>query len=117
FLIFVMLAAERRSEMGTARAVGTQRGHLVEMFLFEGVAYDLLAAAVGAVLGLVIAFGMVQVLSSALATTGLHVRYSVRTRSFLLAYAIGVLLTLAVVTASAWRVSRLNVVTAIRNLP
>ena len=45
FLIFVMLAAERRSEMGIARAVGTRRGHLVQMFLFEGAAYDLVAAA------------------------------------------------------------------------
>ena len=51
FLIFVMLAAERRSELGIARAVGTRRGHLVQMFLFEGLAYDLLAAAVGALLG------------------------------------------------------------------
>ena len=48
FLIFVMLAAERRGELGIARAVGTRRGHLVQMFLFEGVAYDLVAAAVGA---------------------------------------------------------------------
>ena len=47
FLIFVMLAAERRSELGIARAVGTRRGHLVQMFLFEGVAYDMVAAAVG----------------------------------------------------------------------
>ena len=38
FLIFVMLAAERRSEMGVARAIGTQRGHLVQTFLFEGAA-------------------------------------------------------------------------------
>ena len=51
FLIFVMLAGERRGELGIARAVGTRRGHLVQMFLFEGVAYDVLAAAVGALLG------------------------------------------------------------------
>ena len=51
FLIFVMLAAERRSELGIARAVGTRRGHLVQMFLFEGVAYDMIAAAVGACSG------------------------------------------------------------------
>ena len=41
FLIFVMLAAERRGELGIARAVGTRRGHLVQMFVFEGLAYDL----------------------------------------------------------------------------
>ena len=57
FLVFVMLAAERRGEMGTARAIGTQRRHLVQMFLFEGAAYDVLAAAVGAVLGLALSVG------------------------------------------------------------
>src|SRR6266511_1837057 len=36
FLIFVMLAAERRGELGIARAIGTRRGHLVQMFTFEG---------------------------------------------------------------------------------
>ena len=53
FLIFVMLAAERKSEMGMARAIGAQRGRLVEMFVFEGTAYDLAAAAVGVALGVV----------------------------------------------------------------
>ena len=55
FLIFVMLAAERRGELGIARAIGTRRGHLVQMFLFEGVAYDLVAAVVGAALGVAVA--------------------------------------------------------------
>ena len=41
FLIFVMLAAARRSEMGMARAVGAKRSHLIQMFVFEGTAYAL----------------------------------------------------------------------------
>src|SRR5262249_4553951 len=60
FLIFVMLAAERRPEMGMARAVGTQRRHLVQMFLYEGAAYDLAAAAVGAALGIGVSLVMVR---------------------------------------------------------
>ena len=36
FLIFVMLASARKSEMGMARAVGAKRRHLVMMFAFEG---------------------------------------------------------------------------------
>ena len=36
FLIFVMLAAERKHELGIARAVGMRRGHLMRMFAFEG---------------------------------------------------------------------------------
>src|SRR5262249_5135300 len=59
FLIFVMLASERRTEMGVARAIGTQRGHLVQTFLFEGATYDLFAAALGAALGVVVSLAMV----------------------------------------------------------
>lgn len=52
FLIFVMMAAERRAEMGIARAVGMQRGHLVQMFVTEGLVYDLARRAAGAGAGL-----------------------------------------------------------------
>ena len=117
FLIFVLLAAERRGEMGIARAVGTQRGHLISMFVFEGVGYDVVAAIVGAGLGVVIAFGMVRVLASALSTQGLDLTFNVQWRSIAISFALGVLLTLLVVTLSAWRVSVLNMSTAIRNLP
>jgi putative ABC transport system permease protein len=117
FLIFVMLAAERRAELGIARAVGTRRGHLVQMFTFEGGAYDVAAAAVGAVVGVAIAFGMVFVLASALGSQGIEIELALRGRSVVVAYALGVLITFAVVAASAWRVSRLNITTAIRNLP
>ncbi len=54
FLIFSLLAASRRSELGIARALGTGRGHLIAMFTFEGVAYALLAALAGVPAGLLI---------------------------------------------------------------
>jgi putative ABC transport system permease protein len=118
FLIFVMLAAERRSELGIARAVGTRRRHLVQLFLYEGLAYDLLAALVGVLLGVAVSYGMVLALASAFsAASDFTIAYSVKPTTFLLGYSIGVLLTLVVVIFSAWRVSRMNIVTAIRNLP
>ncbi len=121
FLIFVMLAAERRGELGIARAVGTRRGHLVEMFTFEGTVYDLFAAAVGAVLGALIAFGMVIVMAKAFgaadADEGFQIEFAVSPRSLVIAFAIGLLLTLLVVAFSAWRVSVMTISTAIRNLP
>ncbi len=118
FLIFVMLAAERRSEMGISRAIGAQRSHLVQMFLFEGLAYDLLAAVVGAAFGVAIAFAMVAAMAKALAGSfPLDVVFAVKLRSLIVSFTLGVLLTLVVVTFSAWRVSVLNIVTAIRNLP
>jgi putative ABC transport system permease protein len=117
FLIFVMLAAERRGELGIARAVGTRRAHLVRMYVFEGLAYDLLASAVGTLLGIAVAYGMVIAMAAALDAFGIDIYYSVSPRSIVLAYALGVLLTLAVVTISAWRVSVLNIANAVRNLP
>jgi putative ABC transport system permease protein len=121
FLIFVMLAAERRGELGITRAVGTRRGHLVQLFVYEGLAYDLAAAAVGALLGAVVAYGMVLVMAkafgSANADAGLQIDYAVSARSLVVAFALGVLLTLVVVAVSAWRVSVMTISAAIRNLP
>ena len=117
FLIFVMLAAERRSELGIARAVGTRRGHLVQMFVFEGAAYDLAAALVGALLGAGVAYAMVAAMDQALGAQDLGIEYAVTPRSLAIAYALGVLLTLVVVAVSAWRVSRMTISSAIRDLP
>ena len=121
FLIFVMLAAERRGELGIARAIGTRRGHLTEMFTFEGVAYDLLAALVGAALGALVALGMVVVMADAFgaadADAGLQIEFAVSARSLVIAFALGLLLTLVIVAVSAWRVSAMTISTAIRNLP
>ena len=118
FLIFVLLAAERRSELGIARAVGTRRGHLVQMFLYEGAAYDLVAALVGAALGVLVAYAMVLGMGGLSASyPGFHLAFAVKPASLVVAYTIGVLLTLGVVAFSAWRVSRMNIVSAIRDLP
>jgi putative ABC transport system permease protein len=117
FLLFVMLAAERRPEMGIARAVGTERLHLIEMFMFEGLLYDVAAAAIGALVGVLVAMGMVSALGLFAEQFGVDLRFTVSSRSLITAYAMGVVLTFIVVTASAGRVSRLNIVTAIRDLP
>jgi putative ABC transport system permease protein len=120
FLVFVMLATERRGELGIQRAIGTRRGHLVQTFTFEGAAYDLVAALVGALLGAAIAFLMVLVMAQAFDTAAgesLNIEFSVTPRSLAIAYSLGVLLTLAVVAVSAWRVSTMTISAAIRNLP
>ncbi|HSK15857.1 MAG TPA: FtsX-like permease family protein [Gaiellaceae bacterium] len=120
FLVFVMLAAERRGELGIARAIGTRRGHLVQAFTFEGAAYDVAAALVGALLGAVLAFLMVVGMAQAFESVGggdLEIQFAVSPRSLAIAYALGVLLTLAVVAFSAWRVSVMTISSAIRNLP
>jgi putative ABC transport system permease protein len=117
FLIFSMLAAERKSEMGMARAVGTQRGHLTQMFVFEGLAYDLGAAAIGAALGVFVGWAMVGVISGLLGSYGFRLTPHVELRSVIVAYCLGMLVTFLTVAVSAARVSRLNIVAAIRDIP
>jgi ABC-type lipoprotein release transport system permease subunit len=117
FLIFVMLAAERKSEMGMTRAVGAQRKHLVQMFVYEGTAYDLGAAAVGVVLGVVTGLLIALTLGSAFASSDLAIRPNVTLTSLAVSYSLGMLVTFATVLFSALRVSRLNIVSAIRDLP
>jgi putative ABC transport system permease protein len=121
FLIFVMLAAERMKEMGMARAVGTRRRHLMQMFVFEGVAYDLVAAAVGALLGAGVGLASVGILVRSFEGVegigSFRMRHHLEPRSLIVAYCLGVLLTFVTVSVSSWRVSRLNIVSAIRDLP
>jgi putative ABC transport system permease protein len=121
FLIFIMLAAERTQEMGVARAVGTRRRHLVQMFVFEGAAYDIVAALVGTLLGAGVGLATVGVMAARMkdiADIGFfQLHHRIEPRSMIVACCLGLLMTFVTVTISAWRVSRLNIVTAIRDLP
>lgn len=118
FLIFVMLAAERKPEMGMARAVGAKRRQLVESFLAEGMGYDLGAALVGLVAGLGVTMLMVQIIKSAAGDNlGLDLQVTFTARSLIVAFCLGVMATFIVIFASSWRASRLNITSAIRDLP
>jgi len=118
FLIFVMLAAERKPEMGMARAVGAKRRQLVESFLAEGMGYDLGAAIVGLVAGMGVTFAMIAILKAAAGRDlGLDLTVSFTLRSVIVAFCLGVIATFIVVFISSWRASRLNITAAIRDLP
>src|SRR5947209_1294482 len=116
-LVYTLLVAERRAEMGVARALGTARGHLVQTFLFEGAVYDLVAAALGVGVGLAIGSVMTALTTGALTTLGVTVAGQVQPRSLTLAYGLGALCTGLTVTIASWWVSNLNIVAAMRGLP
>ncbi|MCH8920582.1 MAG: FtsX-like permease family protein, partial [Chloroflexi bacterium] len=116
-MIFVMLAAERKSELGMTRAIGTKRGQLVQIFLSEGMAYNLAAAAVGAALGILISFGMTQIMARIFSEFDLNIQPHITLRTIVISYSLGVVLTFITVTFSSWRVSKLNIVRAIRDIP
>ncbi|MGB4862307.1 MAG: FtsX-like permease family protein, partial [Tepidiformaceae bacterium] len=118
FLIFVMLAAERKPEMGMARAVGAKRRQLVESFLAEGMGYDLGSAVVGLVAGMGVTFAMVAVIKAfAGDSLGLDLAVTFSVRSMIVAFCLGVIATFIVIFISSWRASRLNITAAIRDLP
>lgn len=114
--IFVMLAEERKPEMGISRAIGMQRGDLTQSFLFEGVIYALAAAAIGALAGLLIAALMMSAFSTVFGA-GLAFELHYDSNSLVIAACAGFLITLLTVAASSWRVSNLNIVRAIRDIP
>ena len=115
-LIFTMLAAERRSEMGMARAVGAQRGQLIQQFLAEGAGYALLSGLVGAALGVLATVGIAGGLRL-LVGEFLSIEPRVTPRSLVVAYCLGVVITFLTVAGSSWKISRLNVVAAVRDIP
>lgn len=117
FLTFVMLAAERRSEMGMARAIGMKRSHLTQSFIAEGMAYNVGSAFVGAVLGLGVAYLLITALGSVFSDFGLNIAFHFNPQGFVIAYALGVVITFVTVAFSSWRAANLNIVRAIRDLP
>ncbi|MBA3336672.1 MAG: FtsX-like permease family protein [Chloroflexia bacterium] len=115
-LIFTMLASERRSEMGMERAVGAQRRQLIQQFIAEGAGYALLAGLVGSALGVLASIGLAQGMK---AVFGVYapIEPFVSPRSMLAAYCLGVVITFLTICVASWRVSRLNIVAAVRDIP
>jgi putative ABC transport system permease protein len=117
FLIFTTLAAERRSELGVMRALGTRRRELVMTFMLEGAAYDVVASAIGVGAGVLFTLAMTAAADASLSQYGVRLQPHIEPRSLVVAFCLGVLLTLLSVGYSAWHVSHLSIVTAIRDLP
>lgn len=115
-LIFTMLAAERRSEMGMQRAIGAQRGALIQQFIAEGTGYSLLAGVVGVILGVAATWTIAWGIGVAIGDD-ISINPYVAPKSMLAAYALGVTITFLTIALASWRVSRLNVVAAIRDIP
>lgn len=119
--IFVMLGEERKSEMGMSRAVGMKRGHLRRVFSYEGLFYAIGASGVGAFTGIGIAYIIFYFLEDIFAVFGgdmsLLSYFSITIESLVIAFGIGFLLTMVTILISVLRISKLNIVRAIREIP
>jgi putative ABC transport system permease protein len=117
--LFTMLAEERRTELGMLRALGFTRRRLTRTFALEGMLYALPAAVLGAGLGLGIGWLVAVVAGSLLGVPADGGRYPlvVDPASLAAGAALGLLVSLVTVWLASTRISRLNIVRAIRDLP
>ncbi len=120
--IFVMLAEERKGEMGMLRAIGMRRRELVYTYYFEGVAYAAGSALAGTFVGIGVGYLLVQLTGSVLKSEGIPQAaivqsFTVTGQSLVIAYVVGFLLTLVTVVVACRRASRLNIIRAIRDIP
>ena len=118
FLIFTILAADRRPEMGIGRVVGLKRRDLVWMYLFEGTAYALVAAGAGLGPG-----DRDRRRDRRYPEPGArqlrlhHPALCVHGRAAAISYALGLLATWITVVLACWWATRLTISSAIRDLP
>tara|TARA_A100001037_G_scaffold306824_1_gene356255 strand:+ start:20917 stop:23949 length:3033 start_codon:yes stop_codon:yes gene_type:complete len=119
FLIFSMLAAERKSEMGMARAVGMQRQQLIRLFMLEGAIYGLGSAIIGVLAG--IGIGLLLIVAASNIFSGssddFNLSGNVSSISVLTSFLLGAVITFATVFFASWKISKLNIVRAIRDIP
>ena len=113
---FSVLAAERKSELGMGRAVGLQRADLVRQFISEGLAYNFVAAFIGATIGAVAALLLARVIGNLLGGSDLNITPHVSPRSVAIGYSMGLVVSFITVSIAAIRISRVNIIAAIRDL-
>ena len=119
--LFVMLAEERKPSLGVLRAIGWKRSVLRRAFRAEGVIYAAVAAVVGAVLGIGVGWVIVQLTRGILAGSNpdsdFRLQLAIWPESLLQAALFGLIIAMGAIWFTSWRISRLNIISAIRDLP
>lgn len=116
--LFVMLAEERRSELGIMRAVGMRRNHLQRAFGLEGSIYSVVAAMLGGALGVGVGWAIARV-SDAITSgspNALDYPFTFKLTSLLGGMGLGLTISLLTVHGTSLAISRLNIIHAIRNI-
>jgi putative ABC transport system permease protein len=118
--IFVMLAEERRSELGMLRAMGMKRRSLVGAFASEGWLYAVVACAVGMLVGLgvgrLVMAGAARIFNSRDADFRLPIRFHFTPQSLQIGFTLGLVVAVTTIVATTVWISRFNIIAAIRDL-
>lgn len=120
--VLLMLAEERLGELGTMRAVGLARRPLIGSFMLEGCMY----AAVGAVMGglagtalgrLMVGFATRSTDLTQRGSAQIELDFAMRPGTLVGGVALGFVISSAAVFGTAYRVSRMEMIRLIRDLP
>ncbi len=118
--VFVMLADERRSELGMLRAMGMRRRTLVGVLAGEGWLYAMLASVLGALLGIgfgwLIAWRADRILGSGREVTALHLTFTFDGSTVATGFVLGLAISVVTILLASLRIARFNVIQAIRDI-
>ena len=114
--IFTMLAEERKSELGMARAVGMKRRHLMQSFLFEGLTYGLIASALGTLMGVGVGLGLIYMVNNLIDFIDVQLPFHFQLFSLVSAFSLGFIITFGTILLTSWKISKLNIIQAIRGI-
>lgn len=118
--IFVMLAEERKSQLGMLRAVGMRRSDLIRSFYIQGAVYALPAGVLGTLMGIGVGWAIVKVAAPIFGGFGdfsLDLSFAMEWSSLVTGFCIGVIIAMLTVFLTSLRISRVNIIAAIRDLP
>ncbi|MBJ7594399.1 MAG: FtsX-like permease family protein [Candidatus Dormibacteraeota bacterium] len=108
---FTILIAQRSRELALLRALGATRRQVMVSVLTEALLTGVVASAVGAALGILLAIGLARLLGFSLSNGGL----TVTPRSFIVAIVVGTAVTLIAATLPARRATRVAPMAALRD--
>ena len=116
--LFVMLAAERKPELGMARAIGMKRSALVGAFATEGFLYALTASLLGTLAGVGLGRALVALSQRAFSSehNQLDLYFTVKAGSLAQAFVMSFAVAVLAIVIMSVRVSRLNIIRAIRDI-
>ena len=118
--IFVMLAQERKSQLGMLRAVGLRRADLVRVFVIEGFIYAVLAGLLGTGLGIGVGWAIAKLAAPIFGggdEFNLELLFSMTPESIVAGFCLGMIITTLTIFFTSVRISRVNIIRAIRDLP
>jgi len=114
--LFVMLAAERKVELGTLRSLGLTKSQLRRSFTIEGLIYGVLSTMLGTVAGIGVAAAVMTFVGQTVdSDSDIIVGLSVSPEALLSGAAIGLAISLLTVLVTSMRLVRLNPALALKD--